>query len=62
MIGVHRALGTWGRKVNILIALTNFAYRKHIQDGLPANKIVVKPKFFQPDSGIGSKGGFRVFY
>ncbi len=48
MLLVHRALGTWRRKVTRYIALTEFAREKFIQAGLPADKIVVKPNAFLP--------------
>jgi len=55
MDAVHNALGTWQRKVNIFVALTEFAKRKFSQGGLPAEKIVVKPNFVYPDPGVGSE-------
>ncbi len=62
MITVHRALRTWKRKVDLFIALTEFARQKFIQGGLPAERIVVKPNFVHPDPGPGSgDGGYAVF-
>ena len=49
MLAAHRALGTWRRKVNIYIVLTEFARRMFIEGGLPAEKIVVKPNFVAGD-------------
>jgi len=49
MLGVHSALHAWARKVDVFIALTEFARRKCIEGGLPAEKIVVKPNFVDPD-------------
>ena len=46
MLSVHRALGTWRNKVNVYIALTEFARKKFIEGGgLPADRIVVKSNF-----------------
>jgi len=45
MLSVHRALRTWRNKVNLYIALTEFARRKFIEGGLPADRIVVKCNF-----------------
>lgn len=45
MISLHRALGTWGSKVDRYIALNEFCRRKFIEGGLPAQRIVVKPNF-----------------
>lgn len=62
MITVHRTLRTWVDMVDIYIALTEFARQKFIQGGLPAEKIVVKPNFVNPDPGIGSgSGGYALF-
>lgn len=47
MLVVHRLLGTWRNKVTRYIALTEFARRKFIEGGLPADRIVVKPNFCQ---------------
>ncbi len=51
MLVVHRLLKTWTEKVDIYIALTEFARRKFIEGGLPTEKIVVKPNFVYPDPG-----------
>ena len=62
MLTTHRLLKTWTRKVNVYIALTNFAREKYIQGGLPPEKIVVKPNFVSPDPGVGSGGGGYALY
>ncbi len=62
MLAVHRLLGTWERKVDVFIALTEFARRKFIEGGLPADRIVVKPNFVYPDPGPGAHdGGYALF-
>jgi glycosyltransferase involved in cell wall biosynthesis len=45
----HRAMGTWQTKVTVYIALSEFARRKFIEGGLPANRIAVKPNFVAGD-------------
>ncbi len=45
MLGVHRMIGTWQRKVTRYIALNEFCKAKFIEGGLPANKLRVKPNF-----------------
>ncbi len=54
MLAVHRAAGTFTRKVSRYIALTEFSRQKFIQGGLPADRLVVKPNFVNggplPDS------------
>jgi glycosyltransferase involved in cell wall biosynthesis len=52
MQAVHRLRGTWNERVNLYIALTEFARNKFIEAGLPADKIVVKPNFLFPDPGL----------
>ena len=54
MLTVHRLIGTWDTKVDIYIALTEFARQKLIQGGLPAQKIIVRPNFVHPDPGPAS--------
>lgn len=56
MIGLHRALGTWVNKVDLYIALTEFARDVFISGGLPIEKTVVKPNFIK-DPGFGQGGG-----
>lgn len=59
---VHRLLGTWTRGVDLYFTLTEFARRKFIEGGLPAEKIVVKPNFVAPDPGAGTgRGGYAIF-
>jgi glycosyltransferase involved in cell wall biosynthesis len=51
MVGVHRQARTWAEKVDCYVALTEFARRKLIEGGLPAERIRVKPNFVLPDPG-----------
>lgn len=58
MISLHRALGTWGSKVDRYIALNEFCRRKFIEGGLPAQRIVVKPNFVDfPAPEAGAREG-----
>jgi glycosyltransferase involved in cell wall biosynthesis len=59
MIKANRALNTWPGKVDAFIAVTPFGRRKLVQGGLPADRIVVKPNFVEPDPGAG--GGARDY-
>jgi len=45
MVAQHRRHGTWQRKVNRFIALTEFAKSKFVEAGFPADKIAVKANF-----------------
>jgi glycosyltransferase involved in cell wall biosynthesis len=61
MLTFHRAIGTWDR-VNLFIALSDFARHKFIEAGFPSDKIVVKPNFVHPDPGVGSgTGGYALY-
>ena len=62
MLMVHRLAGTWHRKVDVYIAPTNFARGLFLDAGLPAERIVVKPHFVDPDPGRGSgRGGYGLY-
>lgn len=64
MLATHRALGTWTRAVDVFIALSEFAREQHIKGGLPAERIVVKPNFVDPDPGPregDEHGGYALF-
>lgn len=62
MVTVHRAMGTWREKVTIYVAQSEFARRKFIEGGLPAERIVVKPNFVAPDPGLKQGPGEYVLY
>ncbi len=51
MLAFHRLVGTWRDKVDLFIAVSEFARNKFIAGGLPADKIVVKTNFVHPDPG-----------
>ena len=62
MLAVHRSLGTWWKKVGVFIALTEFARQKHIEGGLPRERLVVKPNFLQADPGPKTGPGEYALY
>ncbi|HRK95159.1 MAG TPA: glycosyltransferase family 4 protein [Rhodospirillales bacterium] len=45
MIARHRSEGTWQRRVDRFIALTEFARSRFLAAGFPAEKVVAKPNF-----------------
>lgn len=48
--------------MDLYIALTEFARRKFVEGGFPAERVVVKPNFVHPDPGPGDRGGgFALF-
>jgi glycosyltransferase involved in cell wall biosynthesis len=62
MLASQRALGTWQEKVACYIARTEFARKKFIEGGLPAERIVVKPCFVNPDPGARSGSRDMVLF
>lgn len=62
MLLVHRVIKTYHEKIDVFIALTEFARDKYIEGGLPAEKIVVKPNFVYPDPLAGAGDGDYVVY
>lgn len=52
----------WSYAVQRFIALTEFSRQKFIQGGLPAEKVVVKPNFLEPDPGEGAHEGDYALY
>ncbi len=45
MVGIHRLLGTWRKKIDLFICLSDFERNKFLQAGFSADKIVIKPNF-----------------
>jgi glycosyltransferase involved in cell wall biosynthesis len=61
-LAVNNYIKTYQRKVNIYIALTQFARQKFIDAGLPPEKIAVKPNFVSTDIHLGQhQGGYALF-
>jgi glycosyltransferase involved in cell wall biosynthesis len=62
MLAVHYGLQTWQRKVDVYVALTEFARRKHIDGGIPAERLMVKPNTLQSDPGLKTGlGDYAIF-
>ena len=62
MLSIHHLIGTWQRKTSVYIALTEWARSMFIEAGLPADKLVVKPNFVDPNPAVGSgAGGYALF-
>src|SRR3954469_3350817 len=62
MQAVHRTIGTWRNAVSMYVTCSEFAREKFLSAGLPNEKLVVKPNFVNPDTGISSgAGGYAVF-
>ncbi|MFY9753896.1 MAG: glycosyltransferase [Candidatus Acidiferrales bacterium] len=62
MLAAHRAMKTWQTKVDVYIALSEFARRKFVEGGLPPERIVVKPNFVRTDPGSRcGRGEYALF-
>ncbi len=61
MLATHALLGTWTRKVDRLVALSEFARGQFVGGGMPPARVVVKPNFLDPDPGVGSGGDDFLF-
>jgi glycosyltransferase involved in cell wall biosynthesis len=63
MIEYHRMFHTWQEKVNRFIVLGNFARKKFLEWGLPAEKIQIRPNFLpdRPDFGGMNRERFALF-
>lgn len=62
MLASHRLGGTWRGKVDAYIALTEFARKKYIEGGLPAERVHVKPNFVHPDPGFSPGVGDYLLF
>jgi glycosyltransferase involved in cell wall biosynthesis len=62
MIGLNKLAGTWQNKVDLYVALTDFARDRFVQGGIPGEKIVRKYNFLDPipEPGTG-EGGYVLF-
>ncbi|MBA2767642.1 MAG: glycosyltransferase family 4 protein [Sporichthyaceae bacterium] len=55
-LALHRGIGTFHQSVDRFLALTGFSRQLLIRDGIPADKVVVKPNSV-PDPGVAAGGG-----
>ncbi len=58
----HRLMGTFREKVDLYLALTEFARAKFMDAGFPSSRLMVKPNFLAGDPGVGrGDGGYALF-
>ncbi len=62
MVGAHKLVGTWSKRVAAYIAVSEFARELYIAGGLPAEKITTKPNFIHPSPLPGNGGGGYAIY
>ncbi|HJP71918.1 MAG TPA: glycosyltransferase [Candidatus Limnocylindria bacterium] len=58
----HRAIGTWSRRIDRYIALTDFQRSLLVKGGLPARRISVLANFLEPDPGIDANDRTGFLY
>jgi len=61
-IGLHRGIGTFSRKVDAFIVLTEFQRRLLAGGGLAEDRLHVVPNFLEPDPGPGTGERSGVLY
>lgn len=62
MLATHKTLGTWHKKVDAFIAITEFARQRLIDGGVSDHLITVKPNFVDPDPGVSAQSdGYALF-
>ncbi len=65
MIGHHWRRKTWESVVDRFVVATEFSRRKHIQAGIPSDKITVLPHFVEEPSqdlnSIENRGGYALY-
>ena len=62
VLATHRWAGTWAEKIDCYIAVSEFARKKFVQAGLPAEKLTVKPHFVYPDPGPRTAAGSYALF
>lgn len=62
MGATHRMLRTYDRKVDAYIAASQFTREKMLANGLPEDRLYVKPNFIVNDPGVGTgEGGYALY-
>ena len=61
MNGLHKIIGTWNRKVDTFLVLTNFGRNIFLKYGIDKNKIVIKPNIIYPDPGPRTNADIKEY-
>lgn len=59
---IHKAMDTYGGKVNAFISTTEFARRIHVRSGVPESRVFVKPNFVEASETNPPERGGYAFY
>src|SRR4051812_9820326 len=59
-LSVHRALGTFDQ-VSLYLATSDFVRKKHLQAGMPSDRIRVKPQFAWPTDRRAGAGDYFLY-
>lgn len=60
LLATHRMLGTWRRRVDLFLAVSEFARDRHVEGGIDPDRIVVKPNMIHDGPGPGDGAGGYV--
>lgn len=58
---VHRRIGTYQKKIDVFIALTDFMRGKLVRMGIPADKIKLKPNFVDAIQTSRARGDYFIY-
>jgi len=58
----HRRMGTWTSVIDRYLVPTAFMKRKLVENGLPAERITIKPNYHEPDPGLREETDGSVLY
>lgn len=61
MLGIHNTRATWD-KISLFVALSEFSRQVFLRGGFPADRIVVKPNFVEPDPGGRKASGDSLVF
>jgi glycosyltransferase involved in cell wall biosynthesis len=61
MLVLHRAMGTWRRKVDAFFTLTEFARGKFVEAGFPADRLHVKYNSVPAAPQASARGDYLIF-
>ncbi len=62
MLAYHRRRGTWARAVDCYLVPSPFMRTKLMETGIPAEKILIKPNWHEPDPGLRTETDGSFLY
>ena len=62
MLEKHWQRGTWTRKIDAFVVMSDFVRSRYVSNGLPSEKVFVKPNFLEPDPGVRTHDAGYVLF